>query len=675
MKWACPLWVLLLLAPGAARAEAWPCAQGADADGDGKPDRVVLEATRAGIAFGDAVVELPLAAPAVRSICLADLTGNGKAEVLVGVVVAASKDRRLRHRMFVYRVVPNWAEPLFLGTEGGGSLLGFGAADLDGDGKAEIIARERGDEGEQTRVYAWQGYGLREKVDLKAKAPAWAPAPVVLGGLDLPESVERLPLLPERPLTFERTPGKIRPVRVKASLSPAVNRRKYAWLPKSARRHLARHGFAVLRPKDAPAEFHSLYLDNQYRGLPSYVSVDAALHLTHLLFDHALQESEKNLLAPALMRLLDETHAVAKALTSEGKPPGTDLQRVLLRLDVARLLLSGESGAIDKERTAQVVALVAAIEKTQPAASDPFGLHMSDFVVRGHYTADPLLARYFRAYLFLSLAVAKSPREAALLAGCALARPESRRLLALFEGHTRFLVGPLRGRTPLALLPGIRRSLGETPPIVWAEGGDEDELPPGKAGFVEPVPELYEELAGVLAAFSSRLSLLGLQASKRSSGRERKVGPGAILSEGEQLLRFLAACARKQLAGRGLTRDEHERLSSIGSEFEGILAGRGNLRLDPVPVIADVYYFGQPDTREKKPLLVATGPVDSLVVAVPLGRRVILARGAVASFWHFVGERPLSDDAWREMLSSKKAPAQPAWAKPIRVRGPRKAWH
>ena len=822
MKWTCPLCVLLLLAPGAAGAELWPCAQRADADGDGKPDRVVLDAKRAGIAFGDTVVELPLAAPAVRWICLADLTGDGKNEVLAGAVVAASKDRRLRLRLFVYRVLPNWAEPLFLGTEGGGSLLGFGAADLDGDGRAEIIARERGDEGEQTRVYAWQGYGLREKADLNAKAPAWAPAPLALSDLVLPESVERSPVLPGLPLTFDRTPGKIRPVRVEASLAPAVNRRKYAWLPKSARRHLARHGFVVLRPKNPPAEFHSLYLDNQYRGLPSYVSADAALHLTHLLFDHALQESEKSLLAPALMRLVDETHAVARAVTKKGKTSDADLERVLLRLEVARLLLSGESGAIDGQRSAQVIALVAAIEKTQPAESDPFGLDMSDFVVRGHYTADPLLARYFRAYLFLSLAAAKSPREAALLASCALARPEARRLLALFEGHTRFLVGPLGGRTPLDMLPDLRLALGETPtweglvsklnwiknldegpvsllprgwprdndlllqgvdvdrrsfpdpldllyalgsdragvllapafktwaqlrgrldkarsafhasrgadisslagrwlaalrwvlmpypkgyashqrssawadhnlvtaaaawaelrrdvilyvkpPIVWAEGGDEDELPPGKAGFVEPVPELYEELAEVLAAFSGRLASLGLQASNRSSGRARKSGPRAILSEGEQLLRFLAACARKQLAGRGLTRDEHERLSSIGSEFEQILAGRGDLRLDPVPVIADVYYFGQPDTRTKQPLLVATGPVDSLVVAVPLGRRVILARGAVASFWHFVGERALSDEAWREMLSTKKAPAQPTWAKPIRVRGPRKA--
>jgi hypothetical protein len=66
---------------------------------------------------------------------------------------------------------------------------------------------------------------------------------------------------------------------------------------------------------------------------------------------------------------------------------------------------------------------------------------------------------------------------------------------------------------------------------------------------------------------------------------------------------------------------------------------------------------------------VATGPVDEIVVAVALGRRVILARGAVASFWHFVHERPLSDSEWRSLLADRKAPAQPAWARPIPYAG------
>jgi hypothetical protein len=64
-----------------------------------------------------------------------------------------------------------------------------------------------------------------------------------------------------------------------------------------SRRHLARHGFVVQRPSEAVSEVHTLFLDNQYRSLPSFVSADAALHLTHLLFDHCLQQIERDLLA------------------------------------------------------------------------------------------------------------------------------------------------------------------------------------------------------------------------------------------------------------------------------------------------------------------------------------------------------------------------------------------
>jgi hypothetical protein len=82
-------------------------------------------------------------------------------------------------------------------------------------------------------------------------------------------------------------------------------------------------------------------------------------------------------------------------------------------------------------------------------------------------------------------------------------------------------------------------------------------------------------------------------------------------------------------------------------------------------VIADVYYFGDPNTMTKQPLLVATGPVDIIVAAVPLGKRVILARGPVFSFYSFVGDRPMNDQEWRRMLEEGSAPGQPSWAKPM----------
>ena len=122
---------------------------------------------------------------------------------------------------------------------------------------------------------------------------------------------------------------------------------------------------------------------------------------------------------------------------------------------------------------------------------------------------------------------------------------------------------------------------------------------------------------------------------------------------------------RKELDGQPLDRTDHERLSLIGEGLERILAGRGDLRLGPVPVVADVFHSGDPTTGERAPLLAATGPLDIIVVAVPLGRRVVLARGAVASFYQLMAGAPLSDDDWRARLRDDTAPPQPAWARPL----------
>ena len=60
---------------------------------------------------------------------------------------------------------------------------------------------------------------------------------------------------------------------------------------------------------------------------------------------------------------------------------------------------------------------------------------------------------------------------------------------------------------------------------------------------------------------------------------------------------------------------------------------------------------------------------DEIVVAVRLGKRVILARGAVLSFYQFKGESPLTDEEWREKLKQGQAPAPPSWSKPLKIRG------
>ncbi len=762
-------------------------------------------------------LSIPLPAPSVVKACRADLDGDKKDEVVVGVVRATKKDGTFRQRLFVYTVREKLLQPKFLGTEGTGALLDFGLSDLNSDGRCEVLVREATAEGQQTRVYKWEGYGLMEDRELTSKAPDYEPHKTPEFKVDFSAAVEIPSLLKERPLTFDRTPGRIRWVRVKGDLSNIANRGKYRWLSRAARRHLQKNAFVVVRPKEPYGEFHHVYNENAYLGLPSLVTSDVALHLTHLLFDQAVMKMETEVLGPALARMVRRMRAQAQQLVGKvDEKLSQSLDRLLLRLQIAGVILDGDTSGLSKETLERMKTETDRILKASGPEVNELGIDYSVYRVRGHYTQSEALRRYFRAYLFLSQPAIGDPGEVVLLTALVLSDENNRETLSWLEGFGSLLVGPAADQTPLSLQAEARRLYGEKPslekladfkdpiipagktvtliarrwpadndvltvgvdvdrrpfpdpldllatlgsrrarellepqvkqlpglgprldqamekfkqgeigdsasvggrwllslrwllldyprgyasfqrskawpthelvtaaaswaelrrdtilyvkpPIVWAEGGDEERLPPSRAGFVEPVPELYAELAEVLAGLRRGVLRFGGQAS-----RARTPGALEILRNGEELLRFLEEMARKELTGRGLKRSEHETLSSIGGWFEDILAGRGRIELDPVPVIADVYYFGDPETLQKQPLLVATGPVDVIVAAVPLGKRVILARGPVFSFYSFVGGQPMSDQEWRGMLEDGSAPEQPAWARPIPLkRSPRK---
>ena len=89
------------------------------------------------------------------------------------------------------------------------------------------------------------------------------------------------------------------------------------------------------------------------------------------------------------------------------------------------------------------------------------------------------------------------------------------------------------------------------PPVQWAEGGDEDALPPGQAAYVEPNPELYAALSDVLGGLEQTLRSAGGTTETRRSGRPAL----RLIGEGRRLLRLFEEAAQRELAGEGLTID------------------------------------------------------------------------------------------------------------------------
>lgn len=808
-------------APPQPEPQLWPCADRADVDRDGTEDRIVLSERSFVIETAKRPIAVPLPPATVVRACLGDVTGNGRAELVVGVVRATRTDPTFRQRLFVYSLAEGRPYPLFLGTSGAGELVHLGLLDLDGDGKAEVLARERTDQGERSHVYGWTSFELRQKPELEPKVPAYAFEPRRLAHPSFSGAGAASPSVPLLAPSFVRTAASALPTALQPGLGNVSNARSFAWLSDEARRKLVRDGFVVARPPNHPGQMHSLYVQNQYDAVPSYVTADVALHTLHLVIDDLLQQVESELLGPVLARLVDGMRGQARVLRGT-LPPGLEQarQQLLVRLEMAAALLSGRASSSGAEDPQAVDEELSRLRARAGVSARLPGIDYRGFVVRGHYTRSEALGAYFRAQLLLSTAEVRDPREAALLCALALSEPQHRAWLELLDRFGSAFVGAPSSLTPLAVAASARARFGAEPPwaaldsaapwlvagkgagagagqgaltllarrwpidnellaqgrvgtelpdplellavlgsaqararlaaalgsasdalarvdrlaadfragtigdgtsvggrllralrwkllpypdgypayqrseawadhdlvtagaswaewrrdtilyvqppIVWLEGGDEEQLPPGKAGFVEPVPELYAELGAVYEQAGSALRDVGFQ-PRAPSGHEAGANINELtLKAGASLMRTFEEAARLTLAGQPLSAEQHRQLSSIGAELEMLLAGNGKLELPEVPVIADVYYAKDPEgSQPDQVLLVGTGPLDVLVVAVPLGKRVVLARGVVSSVYQLVGTGPMTDEQWRAELSSGRAPAQPVWARPV----------
>jgi hypothetical protein len=121
--------------------------------------------------------------------------------------------------------------------------------------------------------------------------------------------------------------------------------------------------------------------------------------------------------------------------------------------------------------------------------------------------------------------------------------------------------------------------------------------------------------------------------------------------------------AYKQIEGKEITDEEYRSLHFVGGTIEHILLGL--LETDHLPerersmgLIADVYVY---DGRN---LNVAVGHADDIYVLVPIRNEYYLARGAVFSYYEFIGPI-LNDEEWRNMLKNQRIPERPQWLKPI----------
>ncbi|WP_044212502.1 DUF3160 domain-containing protein [Flammeovirga sp. OC4] len=167
---------------------------------------------------------------------------------------------------------------------------------------------------------------------------------------------------------------------------------------------LSKNGFVVF-PTSQDQLFH-IYENNDYLGIPSFISVDAVLQLYHLYFDMTLRSIETKYLSKKieilLDRLINELEVLREETSNQNIKESIDLN--LAFLGISQYFM--KDGKVEMKGNLKDLA-AQEIEKCNNHEGYQFSnllgrkFDYSQFIPRGHYTRSEELKRYFLAMMWL----------------------------------------------------------------------------------------------------------------------------------------------------------------------------------------------------------------------------------------------------------------------------------
>jgi hypothetical protein len=170
-------------------------------------------------------------------------------------------------------------------------------------------------------------------------------------------------------------------------------------------------------------------------------------------------------------------------------------------------------------------------------------------------------------------------------------------------------------------------------------------------GYVEPVPEFYARLIAL-----TRMTEKGLDDQKvlDEQSKER-------LESLDQVLNRLLDISERELANSKLEQADYDFIKDFATNINGIVTGSGSAT-QKTTLVADVHTV----QNTSQVLEEATGYIRWILVAYKLPEgHILVGVGPVYSYYEF--KQPMSDrltdEKWRDMLGSGKAPELPEWTK------------
>lgn len=204
-----------------------------------------------------------------------------------------------------------------------------------------------------------------------------------------------------RPVSYE---AKVAGYKIKPDLSNVVNAGQFEGFTDKQLKMLSRNGFLVVPSKDE--QLFYVYETNEYREIPSFITVDSVLQTYHVFYDFALRVLEQEYLLSDLEQLTDSM--LRKTLILYDKLQDPEVKEAALKnaayFAAAQLALEKElPSGMPEEAVSLAKAEYKLISDAAGFEASPiFGFMMdySQYKPRGHYTRNHDFERYFKALMW-----------------------------------------------------------------------------------------------------------------------------------------------------------------------------------------------------------------------------------------------------------------------------------
>jgi hypothetical protein len=260
------------------------------------------------------------------------------------------------------------------------------------------------------------------------------------------------------------------------ALAYVTNRFQFPPFSPSELTKLSAQGF-IAGPAEAQQLFH-IYENNDYLGIPSFITTDALLQLNHLFFDMVLRETEQQFLVGRLTHLLVQMEAGLKQMQSISKEPKVRdaIDFNLAYIGAAYYFLTSDKIFIQGTYKSKALEDVSLCDEASSWHESPLFGRMMDyslFTPRGHYTKSEELKRYFKAMTWLGNAGIDLKNESqGVLSAVLLShllhhnayQYKQKPLIYLWEDiyePTSFFAGSSDDAGPVEMMKAIRSVFGE----------------------------------------------------------------------------------------------------------------------------------------------------------------------------------------------------------------------